>query len=300
MRPNKELVSFSVLEETSSLLNLLQEMFSISKSQLKKMGQRKDCRWPAKKVCDLSLNIANYLKINPEFESPDLSILYEDDTFIALEKPIRLHCHPLSYLETDNVLSFLAKKYPAFLMVNTGKFDRGLLYRLDYETSGVLFFVKNEDALKQLRSGFSQVQKFYFAIVHGQLKGQGSLRHWMKASGVKGHKMVEGDKGDFDASLSYQSLGYNEEQDLSLVGIQLESGHRHQIRFQLSQLGHAILGDDLYGGVSAERLYLHACCYTFTFQGKLIYAQSDSPDLFGSFFDMHRAFEVLSNKWPVI
>ena len=76
-----------------------------------------------------------------------------------MDKPANLFVHPLVYDEKNNCLSFLRTYKPAYLGVNSKNYDRGLLYRLDFETSGVLVYVKNEIAYQYLRENFKTIAK---------------------------------------------------------------------------------------------------------------------------------------------
>ena len=80
--------------------------------------------------------------IYPDYEGPDIEVLFENDDVIILNKPPNIHSHPLKYSEQDNCLSFLRQQLKNNKMdVNKKSYDKGLLYRLDYVTSGVLFFI---------------------------------------------------------------------------------------------------------------------------------------------------------------
>ena len=74
---------------------------------------------------------------------------------------------------------------------------------------------------------------------------------------------------------------------VSLVLVNLKTGLRHQIRAQLSFLGFPILGDELYGGRKAERVFLHALRYEFS-----DIVEDSNAELFNIFFDLNRALQM--------
>jgi 23S rRNA pseudouridine1911/1915/1917 synthase len=83
--------------------------------------------------------------------------------------------------------------------------------------------------------------------------------------------------------------------DKSLLMIELKTGLRHQIRAQLSYLGFPILGDELYGGNKAERLYLHAWRYEWS-----EFVEDNHMDLFDRFFDLNRAFQMCHDMLGIL
>ena len=157
----KQEIKLSSLKEFESLASLAQELFGVSRNLLKRYDlHKKDKKVHPKQEVSLPLDIVNHLVINPIYEGPKIKVLAEDERMIFLDKPAGIHCHPLSYCESDNCLSFLrsrAHKIETF-SVNPTSYDRGLLYRLDQVTSGVLCVVKDSELFHQLRDNFSDEQ----------------------------------------------------------------------------------------------------------------------------------------------
>jgi 23S rRNA pseudouridine1911/1915/1917 synthase len=75
----------------------------------------------------------------------------------------------------------------------------------------------------------------------------------------------------------------------SLLLVKLETGLRHQIRAQLSHLGFPILGDELYGGMKDQRVYLHALKYEWEAEAE---AEDSEAELFDRFFDLNSALQM--------
>ena len=223
-------------------------------------------------MLSLPLNFVNDGEINPEYIGPLIDIIYEDENFLVMDKPANLFVHPLVYDEKNNCLSFLRNYKPASLKVNVKNYDRGLLYRLDFETSGVLVYVKIEAAYQYLRGHFRTIakKKTYHCLVEGECQLEGSFTHFFSSKDLKGKHVTvsenesKGDKGE----LSLKTLGYNPMTDTTLMEVDLTTGLRHQIRAQLAYLGYPLRGDVFYGGKEANRLYLHALNYQFEFDNK--------------------------------
>jgi len=221
-------------------------------------------------MLSLPLNFVNDGEINPEYIGPFIDVIYEDENFLVMDKPANLFVHPLVYDEKNNCLSFLRNYRPASLKVNIKNYDRGLLYRLDFETSGVLVYVKIEEAYQYLREYFRIIakKKTYQCLVEGECKLKGSFTHYFSSKDLKGKRVIvsdnesKGDKGE----LSLKSLSYNTMTNTTLMEVDLKTGLRHQIRAQLAHLGYPLRGDVFYGGKEASRIYLHALNYQFEFE----------------------------------
>ena len=189
------------------------------------------------------------------------AVLYEDDALLALDKPAGIAVHGGSGISLG-VVEQLRRDRPQSRFLE-------LVHRLDRDTSGVLLLAKKRSALtrlhEQLRAG--QVQKVYFALVHGKWRDQkrnvrlplekyvlasGERRVRVKPEGLPSHTV-------FSLRRSYPSC--------SLLEAELKTGRTHQIRVHLAHLGFPIVGDDKYGDyelnrrVAAQglkRMFLHA------------------------------------------
>lgn len=288
-----EFIEFSWISEGPTFKEALQQTLGSSGQLIKKYYSSKEQSAPvqARRVYRLPVTLVNHLKINPTYVGPEVKILRETPDYIVLHKPYGVHCHPLSYSDQDTLLNFLvtAGKWES-LLVNQEHYDRGLLYRLDHDTSGVMVLAKNEKALKSIRDSFSTAmkRKFYWAIVEGDFDKDGLWSHHFKATGQKGAKQKVSEwpePSTQEATLSVMKIMHQEGKSLLLVN--LKTGIRHQIRAQLAALGFPILGDELYGGKKAERLFLHALRYEF-----VEIAEDQNAELFDRFFDLDRALQV--------
>lgn len=281
------------LQHSESLENALKTTLGISGQLIKRHFSAKEKERPVSRgdVSRLPLNLVNHLQIFPEYQGPEVKILLETQDYLVLHKPPGAHCHPLNYGDKDTLLNFLicAGKWEA-TMVNVRNYDRGLLYRLDYETSGVIMLAKTETFLQHMRGNFAAImkKKFYWAIVEGDFDREGRWVHFLKGIGPKGIRQRVLDHQDAEAREGVLSvLKVTHSRGLSLVLVNLNTGLRHQIRAQLSHLGFPILGDELYGGKKARRLFLHALRYEFS-----EVVEDADAELFQIFFDLHRALQV--------
>lgn len=288
-----EKIEYLWLAEATSLKDALKEVLGSSNQNLKKFYSNKELQQSVqtKEVLKLPLDLVNHLLINPEYAGPEVRVLKETKEYLALHKPPGVHCHPHNYSDTNTVLNFLAHAgIYSPLLVNQENYDRGLLYRLDMETSGLLLVLKNPQLHLEAREGFAFAvkRKYYWAIVEGDFDREGLHSHHFKGSGPKGAKQKVSSVGS--ESTQEGILGVKKilsEKGKSLLLVSLKTGLRHQIRAQLSHLGFPILGDEFYGGQASERLFLHAFRYEW-----LDVIEDVGPELFDRLFDLNRALKM--------
>jgi 23S rRNA pseudouridine1911/1915/1917 synthase len=280
-------IDYCLLEPVSSVEEFLKSTFSASSNKIKKHFKKAFLNRSLREKSQLSLplNFVNDGEISPAYTGEVLEVLAEDEHFFVFNKNPNQFIHPLSYDEGDNCLSYLRQVRPELLRVNIGNYDRGLLYRLDYETSGVVIYVKNEELYKNLRLNFATAakEKIYWCWVTGEMKNTGSFKHYFSSGEEKGKRVKvsdsdnQGQLGEF----AIRPLEYNCDLDRTLVEVTLKTGLRHQIRAQMAHLGFPLVGDTFYGGPAAKRLYLHALSYRLSVLEKDFLFESKPYDFSG-------------------
>jgi 23S rRNA pseudouridine1911/1915/1917 synthase len=182
-----------------------------------------------------------------------LNIIHEDAEILVVNKPADLVCHPTK----GDVYSSLISRVRLHLGPNTGAH---LINRLDRETSGVTVVAKTDIAAADLRKIWESraVEKQYSAIVHGHLRDdRGTIDAPLGkdvASNVVIKDCVRPDGAPAFTEFSVEKRFSRNNAHFSLLRVTLHTGRKHQIRIHLAHLGHAIVGDKLYGG--DEDLYL--------------------------------------------
>ncbi|MFZ1917929.1 MAG: RluA family pseudouridine synthase [Terriglobales bacterium] len=194
----------------------------------------------------------------------ELSVLYEDDAIVVLNKPAKLLAVPAENSSAPSALSLLSaelkhKRQRAFVV-----------HRIDRYTSGILLFAKtwpDREALVRQFLEHTPVRQ-YLAIVRGHLKNkEGVLVHHFRQEG-----MFQRLTKERDPKAARAELRYSVERLLrgaSLVRVSLVTGLQNQIRVQLSALGHPVIGDRKYHPEEASehritRVALHAAHLEFT------------------------------------
>jgi len=186
-------------------------------------------------------------------EAIPLDILHEDDDLIVLNKPAGMVVHPGAGRSTGTLVHALLAHCGT--LPGIGGVQRpGIVHRLDRDTSGVLVVAKTEAAHLSLSRQFKArvVKKQYLALVHGAVpreSGQidaaiGRREHDRKRMGVRL-------RNGRTARTAYHVL--RRWPNMTLVALDLETGRTHQIRVHLAHIGHAVVGDQVYGGRRQRR-----------------------------------------------
>ena len=199
------------------------------------------------------------------FTIPDieLPILYEDDECVVIVKPLGLLTHSKGAFNPEpSVATWLHGRIQDQVLLDQDKNSlnnrAGIVHRLDRATSGVMICAKTPGALAWLQKQFAQrkVKKTYAAVVAGQLDPTEAIIDMPIGRNPKAPATFRVDVQGKAATTHYNTVVTNETH--SLLELKPTTGRTHQLRVHLNYLGHPIVGDVLYGGELADRLYLHA------------------------------------------
>lgn len=180
---------------------------------------------------------------------PTLSVIYEDDDILLINKPIGIPTDSKDLTSNDSLLAQVKQYLYLNGIDKWGQNRAGLVHRLDKGTSGVVVFAKNPKTLSLLATSFAnrEIQKEYLAIVKGKFPH----------SQICNVKIM-----NKEAHTEFSLIKYSRKHDSSLVRCLPKTGRKHQIRLHLKSLGYPIVGDKQNGGGSAKRMYLHAYSLT--------------------------------------
>lgn len=223
-------------------------------------------------------------------------IIYEDEDFLAINKPAGLIIHPTKHTiagHSETLVDWLLKNYPAIKNVGDDPQVRpGIVHRLDKDTSGIMLIPKNQLYFEYLKSLFQrhEIKKQYLAIVWGKVEGQGGLidkpigiiAGTLRRS-VHSKKMQKNAVTEYKVKRHFSKAG----NDMTLLEVYPRTGRTHQIRIHLATLGHPIVGDNLYGKNRPHitpRQLLHAESLEFSPKpGEYMKLSADLPDDFRLF-----------------
>ncbi|MGE5212501.1 MAG: RluA family pseudouridine synthase [Nitrospirota bacterium] len=200
-------------------------------------------------------------KIQTEPEAIPLTILYEDDDLIVINKAAGMTVHPGAGQREHTLVNALLHHCSTLSGIG-GKERPGIVHRIDKETSGCLVVAKNDAAHRELSKQFTArtVEKIYLALVAGKLRNQaGVIENKIGRHPVHRQRMSVSSPRGRAAKTEYRVLRSSEQ--ASLVECRLHSGRTHQIRVHLHHLGNPVLGDKMYAPKFAKdfpRQMLHA------------------------------------------
>ncbi len=225
----------------------------------------------------------------------NVSILYEDDSIMVLDKPAGIAVHGFSGRATNTLANFLAAARPLLSSVGKSRWEPGLVHRLDRDTSGLVLVAKDQDSFEKLRLHFRRgsVKKKYWALVYGKIRKKGEIhfplihdpgdRRRMKTIMAKGDGRRSARRRRWKAVTRFRCLSHK--QNFSLIEIEIGTGVTHQIRAHMEAIGHPLLGDPLYakGRLDPFRLkrqFLHAFYLRFPHPktGDFLTIESPLPD----------------------
>lgn len=177
---------------------------------------------------------------------PSLEILYEDNHQIVVNKPAGVLTQPD---DTDNEsLEELVKTWIKIKYNKQGNVFIGTVHRIDKPVSGVVLFARTSKALSRLNDSMRQkhTHKMYLATVEGHVANlEGTLEHYLVHDDYHARVTHPKDPSGKLCRLHYRLI--EQKENNALVEVVLETGRYHQIRAQMSAIGHPIVGDRKYG-----------------------------------------------------
>lgn len=206
---------------------------------------------------DVLTLVANESALHPEEAEISAKIAYVDNFFYIADKPYGINTHPDRAHKEDTLGNRLSTAF--------GKdFALRIVTRLDKTTSGLVlgaFDAVTAERLNDMQLRHSIVKQ-YVAVVCGKVQpDQGRID--LPLLRVDEQNKTICDPLGKPSATEYTTLHYNSETDTTVVRLTPETGRTHQLRAHMAAIGYPILGDVLYGGRPADRIYLHCARLTF-------------------------------------
>jgi 23S rRNA pseudouridine1911/1915/1917 synthase len=194
----------------------------------------------------------------PRARPSAVRLVYEDESILAFDKPVGL---PVIAAEGSRARCLLDMASEQVARGNP-KGRAAVVHRIDRDTSGIVIFAVDGRTKKLLMEGWDELvtQRLYVALVEGSMEeGSGVFDSWLKENKAGEVYAAEPkDKLAKRAVTRWRVIGKGA--GLSLLELALETGRKHQIRVQLADSGHPVVGDPKYGSGRDDlgRLCLHA------------------------------------------
>jgi len=192
------------------------------------------------------------LKANFDIE---LDVIFENKDIIVINKQAGLQVHPSFNEKKDTLSNALLARYPEIVDVHDdsmgAEFRPGIVHRLDKDTSGVMVIARNLEAFSALKESFKNrsIQKQYIAIAEGVFNEKEGIidKAIAKSSSYKKQVIARTNTKTIIKSAETHFKVIKEMGNYSLVELVPKTGRTHQIRIHLASIGHAIVGDRVYG-----------------------------------------------------
>src|SRR5687768_7270963 len=183
-----------------------------------------------------------------------LAIPYEDEHLLVVDKPAGLVVHPAAGNREGTLVNALLHHCAGRLSGIGGVARPGIVHRIDKDTSGLLVVAKTDVAHEGLAKQFAAhiIDRRYLAIVNGVPRlGSGIVDAPLARSSSDRKKIAVQREGRGKRAVTHWSM-VEPLDDAALVECRLETGRTHQVRVHMASIGHALLGDPVYGGASKK------------------------------------------------
>lgn len=203
-------------------------------------------------------------KLTADLPDLDLTVIYEDDDCVVVDKPLGILTHSKgAYNPEATVASWLKTRSNFEFPADAER--GGIVHRLDRGTSGVIICAKNKAALGKLQKQFQlrKAKKTYIARVAGIPDPAHAQLDLPLERNPKNPQTFKVGPNGKDAQTEYKVIK-ELDNDQALVELKPRTGRTHQLRVHMAYLKHPIIGDVMYSGPEAKRMYLHAAALEIT------------------------------------
>ena len=246
-----------IVKNKNELYSYLRDNLNKSKNNIKSL-LKNECIYVNDKIVtkyNYIVDVGDIITIGKKINNNDfnLKIIYEDNDIIVIDKPSKI----LTISNDKEKEKTLYREVSNYLKRENKKVF--VIHRLDYDTSGIIMFAKNQKIQKLYQENWNKLAKKreYTAIVEGITNSHGHIESYLKMSKTLQVYSSKNNDGLL-AITDYKRIKYNDK--YSLLKIHISTGRRNQIRCHMADIKHPILGDSRYQSKTnpLNRLALHA------------------------------------------
>ena len=226
------------------------------------------------------------IEIKPE--NIPIPILYEDNDIIVVNKPKGMVVHPANGNWEGTLVNAIMAICKDSLSGIGGEIRPGIVHRLDKDTSGVIVIAKNDKAHINLSEQIKnhEVEKTYIALVRGIVKENEATIDMPIARSTKDRKKMAVSKNGKRAITHFKVIKRYSKDNCTLLEVKIETGRTHQIRVHLSEIGHPIIGDQVYSkgknrwNIEGQCLHARSLKFVHPITKKEMFVEAELPEYF--------------------
>ena len=219
-------------------------------------------------------------------ENIPLDVIYEDNDILVINKPKGMVVHPGNGNPDGTLVNAVLAYAKGSLSGIGGEIRPGIVHRLDKDTSGLIIVAKNDKAHINMSNEIKnhEVTKIYTALVKGNIVENEATIDMPIARSKQDRKKMSVDKDGKSAITHIKVIKrYGK---YTLLRVKIDTGRTHQIRVHLSQIGHLVVGDEVYSngknefGVKGQMLHSTILEFKHPVTGKLLHLEAPLPQYF--------------------
>lgn len=235
---------------------------------------------------EIIVNEPEAKELDIKAEDIPVDVVYEDKDIIVVNKPKGLVVHPANGNWDGTLVNAIMAICKDSLSGIGGEIRPGIVHRLDKDTSGLLIIAKNDEAHLNMSNQIKdrQVKKIYYALVRGVVPENEATINMPIGRSTKDRKKMAVTKSGKEAITHFKVLErFNK---YTLLEVKIDTGRTHQIRVHLSEIGHPVVGDEVYSngknefGVKGQLLHAKSLDFKHPITGKEMHLETELPEEF--------------------
>ena len=175
-----------------------------------------------------------------------LDIIYEDEDILIINKEKGMVVHPGNGNPDRTLVNAVMAKCKGSLSGIGGKIRPGVVHRIDKDTSGLVIIAKNDKAHINISEQIKnrEVKKVYVALVRGIISENEAVINMPIGRSIKDRKKMAVSRNGKEAITEFEIL--KRYKDFTYIKLNIKTGRTHQIRVHMSEIGHPVVGDEVY------------------------------------------------------
>lgn len=234
----------------------------------------------------IEIHIPEAKQLDLKAQEIPIEVVYEDSDIIVVNKPKGLVVHPANGNWDGTLVNAIMAICKDSLSGIGGEIRPGIVHRLDKDTSGLLIIAKNDKAHINMSNEIKnrEVKKVYIALVRGIVAENEATINMPIGRSNKDRKKMAVVKNGKEAITHFKVIKRFDK--YTLLEVKIDTGRTHQIRVHLSEIGHPVVGDEIYSngknefGVHGQLLHAKSLDFKHPITGKDMHLEAELPEEF--------------------